>query len=279
MSIDVSLLINLLALFHRNTALPARISSPGRAPRPSYVIPKPRLPKLHSCFPTDPDSICLPSSVLTVPLGLLYSAVVPKGAFSIRDQHKPPNPLVSTLGSNWRGAQARWLNANQQAEASSQAPILSTVLHSNVSPGVHPHRDQPSCHKPRLDKMVSAGAPHWRGAQAQWLFKCGSGCRLLLLILITPPDVSPGVHPHRDQPSCHKSRLDKMVSAGAPHWRGAQAQWLYKCGSGCRLLLLILITPSDVSLGVHPHRDPALLSQTPSRQDGLRRRSSVARYS
>ena len=111
MSVDVFPLINLLALFHRNTALPARISSPGRAPRPSYVIPKPRLPKLHSCFPTDPDSSCLPTSVLTVPLGLLYSAVVPKGAFSIRDQHKPPNPLVSTLGSNWRGAQARWLNA------------------------------------------------------------------------------------------------------------------------------------------------------------------------
>ena len=38
--------------------------------------------------------------------------------------------------------------------------------------------------------MVSAGAPHWRGAQAQWLYnKCGSGCRLLLLILITPPDM------------------------------------------------------------------------------------------
>jgi len=200
MSVDVFLLINLLALFHRNTALPARIPSPGRAPRPSYVIPKPRLPKLHSCFPTDPDSICLPSSVLTAPLGLLYSAVVPKGACSIRDQHKPPNPLVSTLGSDWRRAQARWLNANHQAEASGQAPILSKsmVLHSNVSPGVHPHRDQPSCHKPRLDKMVSAGAPHWRGAQAQWLYKCGSGCRLLLLILITPPDVSPGVHPHRD---------------------------------------------------------------------------------
>jgi len=78
----------------------------------SCVIPIPRLPKPHSCFPTDPDSICLPPSVLTVPLGLLYSAVVPKGAFSIRDQHKPPNPLVSTLGSNWHGAQARWFNAN-----------------------------------------------------------------------------------------------------------------------------------------------------------------------
>merc|ERR1712070_1349044 len=196
MSVDVFLLINLLALFHRTTALPARIPSPGRAPRPSCVIPKPRLPKPHSCFLTDPDSICLPPSVLTVPLGLLYSAVVPKGALSIRDQHKPPKPLVSILGSNWRGAQARWFNvhgqfssvltgtaplgliysavvpkgafsirdlhkpANPQAEAPGLAPILSMALHSNVSPGVHPHRDQPSCHKPRLDKMVSAGAPN-----------------------------------------------------------------------------------------------------------------------
>ena len=109
----------------------------------------------------------------------MYSAVVPKGAFSIRDLHKPPNPQVSTLGSNWRGAQARWFNANHQAEAPGQAPILSMVLHSNVSPGVHPHRDQPSCHKTRLDKMVSAGAPHWRGAQAQLLYKCETGCRLL----------------------------------------------------------------------------------------------------
>jgi len=85
MSVDVFLLINLLALFHRNTALPARIPSSGRAPRTSCAIlkRKPRLPKLHSCFPTDPDSIRLPSSVLTAPLGLLYSAVVPKGAFSI----------------------------------------------------------------------------------------------------------------------------------------------------------------------------------------------------
>jgi len=83
MSVDVFLLINLLALFHRNTALPARLPSSGRAPRTSCVIPEPRLPKLHSCFPTDPDSIRLPSSVLTAPLGLLYSAVVPKGAFSV----------------------------------------------------------------------------------------------------------------------------------------------------------------------------------------------------
>ena len=63
--------------------------------------------------------------------------------------------------------------------------------------------------------MVSAGGPQWRGAQAQWLYKCG--VRLLLMILITPSDVSPGVHPHRDLFSCHKSRLDKMVSAGGPH--------------------------------------------------------------
>jgi len=114
MSVDVFLLINLLALFHCNTALPARIPSSGRAPRTSCAIPKPRLPKLHSCFPTDPDSTRLPSSVLTAPLGLLYSAVVPKGAFSIRDRPQPPNPLVSTLGSNWRGAQARWLNVHGQ---------------------------------------------------------------------------------------------------------------------------------------------------------------------
>ena len=75
------------------------------------------------------------SSVLTgtAPLGLVYSAVVPKGAFSIRDTSQPPNPLVSTLGSNWRRAQARWLNTNQQADASGQALILSVmVLHSDV---------------------------------------------------------------------------------------------------------------------------------------------------
>ena len=81
MSVDVFLLINLLALIHRNKALPARLPRPGRAPRTSCVIPEPRLPKLHSCLPTDPSSIRLPSSVLTAPLGLLYSAVVPKGVF------------------------------------------------------------------------------------------------------------------------------------------------------------------------------------------------------
>ena len=166
MSVDVFLLINLLALFHRNTALPARLPSSGRAPRTSCVIPEPRLPKLHSCFPTD---------------------------------------------------------------------------HSDVSPGdVHPHRDLPSCHqpngyRPRLDTMVSARAPHWRGAQAhaQWLLKRGCRLLLLLMVLIAPSDVSPGVHPHRDLPSCHqpneyRPRLDKMVSTGDSHLRGTHDQWLVK---------------------------------------------------
>ena len=94
----------------------------------------------------------------------MYSAVVPKGALSIRDQPHPPKPLVSTLGSNWRCVQARWLKTNRQADASGQAPILSMVLHSDVSPGVHPHRDLFSCHKTLLDTMVSAGGPQWRGA-------------------------------------------------------------------------------------------------------------------
>ena len=48
-----------------------------------------------------------------------------------------------------------------------------------------------------------------------------------------------------ETPSCHKPLLDKMVSAGGPQWRGAQAQWLYKCGSGRRLLLMILIQDAD----------------------------------
>ena len=79
------------------------------------------------------------------------------------------------------------------------------------------------------------------------LYKC-DGCWLLLMILITPSDVSPGVHPHKDLPSCHqpngyRPRLDKMVSTGDPQLRGTHDQWL------------VLITPSDVSLGVHPHRD------------------------
>ena len=43
---------------------------------------------------------------------------------------------------------------------------------AGVSSGVHPHRDLPSCHKPlRLDKMVSAGGPQWRGTHDQWLVK------------------------------------------------------------------------------------------------------------
>ena len=33
------------------------------------------------------------------------------------------------------------------------------------------HRDLPSCHQPRLDKMVSTGAPQWRGTNDQWLVK------------------------------------------------------------------------------------------------------------
>ena len=116
MSVDVFLLINLLALIHRNAALPARLPRPGRAPRTSCVIPEPRLPMLHSCLPTDrPDSIRLPSCVLlTAPLGLLYSAVVSKGVFFIRDTPQPPKPRVSILGSNWRRAQVRWLNVHGQ---------------------------------------------------------------------------------------------------------------------------------------------------------------------
>ena len=86
----------------------------------------------------------------------MYSAVVPKGAFSIRYQPQPPKTSglqLSTLGSNWRCAQARWLNTNRQAHASGRAPILSMLLHSDVSPGVHPFRDLPSCYQPLLDKM------------------------------------------------------------------------------------------------------------------------------
>ena len=120
----------------------------------------------------------------------MHSAVVSNGALPNRDQPQPQNPLVFTLGSNWRGAQARWLNTNRQADASGQAPILSMlVLHSHVSPGVHPLRDLPACHQPLLDRMVSTGGPHWCGAQAWWLYKCG--CRLLLMI--TPSDGSPVV--------------------------------------------------------------------------------------
>jgi len=303
MSVDVFLLINLLALFHRTTALPARIPSPGRAPRPSCVIPIPRLPKPHLCFPTDPDSSCLPTSVLTVPLGLLYSAVVPKGAFSIRDQHKPPNPLVFTLGSNWRGAQARWFNVHGQFSSvltgtaplgliysavvpkgafsirdqyKPPTPLVSTLssnwrgaqarwlnvhgqfissvltgaaplglIYSAVVPkGAFSIRDQ---HKPPKP-LVSTLGSNWRGAQSRWLNanqQAEASCQAPILSTVLHSNVSPGVHPHRDQPSCQKPRLDKMVSAGAPHWRGAQAQWLDKRrgSSGCRLVLLRLIAP------------------------------------
>jgi len=156
MSVDVFLLINLLALFHRNTALPTRIPSPGRAPRPSCVIPEPRLPKLHSCFPTDLDSNCLPSSVLTAPLGLIYSAVVPKGALSIRDQPQPPNPLVSTLGSNWRGAQARWLNVHGQFSSVLTGTAPLGLMYSAVVPkGVFSTRDTPQPPKSRVSTFGS----------------------------------------------------------------------------------------------------------------------------
>ena len=187
MSVDVFLLINLLALIHRNAALPVRLLRPGRAPRTSCVIrpnpayrsstrasqPTPTLSVcpplsrlLHSACCTPPLSlrVLFPSkihlnlqnlaspslvptgavlkfggsilnvhgqlsSVLTrtAPLGLMYSAVVPKGAFAIRDTPQPPKPRVSTLGSNKRRAQARWLNTNQQADASGQASILSML--------------------------------------------------------------------------------------------------------------------------------------------------------
>ena len=45
------------------------------------------------------------------------------------------------------------------------------VLHSDVSPGVHPLRHLPSCYTPLLDKMVSTGVPHWRGTHDQLLDK------------------------------------------------------------------------------------------------------------
>ena len=39
---------------------------------------------------------------------------------------------------------------------------------------------QPSCHKPRLDKMVSAGGPQWRGTHDQWLVKRLSPVRVAI---------------------------------------------------------------------------------------------------
>ena len=196
MSVDVFLLINLLALIHRNKALPARLPRPGRAPRTSCVIPEPRLPKLHSCFPTDPDSIRLPSSVLTAPLGLLYSAVVPKGAFSIRDQHKPPNPLVSTLGSNWRGAQARWLNVHGQFSSVLTGTAPLGLMYSAVVPkGAFSIRDQPQPPKP----LVSTLGSNWRRTQARWLNTnqhADASGQAPIVSMVLHSDVSPGVHPH-----------------------------------------------------------------------------------
>ena len=51
-----------------------------------------------------------------------------------------------------------------------------------------------------LDKMVSTGDPQLRGPHDQWL------------VLITPSDVSLGVHPHRDLPSCHQPKGYRPVS-------------------------------------------------------------------
>ena len=106
------------------------------------------------------------------------------------------------------------------------------LLVSKPNPNPNPNPNLPSCHqlngyRPHLDKMVSTGDPHLRGAQAQWLY------RLQLMILIAPSDLSPGVHRHRDLPSCHqlngyRPRLDKMVSTGDPHLRGTHDQWLLK---------------------------------------------------
>jgi|MDSY01.1.fsa_nt_gb hypothetical protein len=46
------------------------------------------------------------------------------------------------------------------------------VTPSNGSRGVASLRDQPSCHpNPPLDKMVSTGGPHGRGAHDRWLVK------------------------------------------------------------------------------------------------------------
>ena len=65
MSVDVFLLINLLALFHRNTALPARIPSSDRAPRISCVIPEPAYrSSTRASRPTLTQSVCPPLSLL-----------------------------------------------------------------------------------------------------------------------------------------------------------------------------------------------------------------------
>ncbi len=214
-------------LIHRNTALPARLPRPGRALRASCVIPEPRLPKLHSCLPTDPDSIRLPSSgsVLTAPLGKLYSAVVPnKGAFSIRDQPQPPNPLGSTVGSNWRGAQARWLNVHGQLSFVLTGTAPLGLMYSAVVPNVpkirvfFPSETNFNLRALWSPPLVPTGAV---------LKVAGSKPIIKLMPLVRlrfcqngPPlrssDVSPCVHPRRDLPSCHTPLLDKMVSAGSP---------------------------------------------------------------
>ena len=100
MSVDVFLLINLLALFHRNTALPARIPSSGRAPRTSCVIPEPRLPKLHSCFPPDHSDVS-PGDVH--PHRDLPSCHQPNGYRPRLDK------IVSTGDSHLRGTHDQWL--------------------------------------------------------------------------------------------------------------------------------------------------------------------------
>ena len=92
------------------------------------------------------------------------------------------------------------------------------------------------------------------------------------MVLITPSDVSPGVHLHRDLPSCHqpngyRPRLDKMVSTGDPQLRGTHDQWLVKrlnpvlvvigdfdglfCGSAL-LGLNFEVPPTPAFLGVGP---------------------------
>ena len=44
------------------------------------------------------------------------------------------------------------------------------------------------------------------------------------MILIAPSDVPPGVHPHRDLPSCHQPRLDEMLSPGG-HFPRVKWKW------------------------------------------------------
>jgi len=99
MSVDVFLLITLLALIHRNTALPARLPSSGSAPRTSCVIPEPRLPKLHSRFPTDHSDV----SPNVHPHRDLPSCHQPNGYRPRLDK------MVSTGDSHLRGTHDQWL--------------------------------------------------------------------------------------------------------------------------------------------------------------------------